>query len=52
MILDDIARDTYENNRKRQDRENIDDPQQYEEGSLTYDQYQREREEMMSEHEK
>jgi len=40
-VLDDISRDTYENNVKRQRIENSDDPD-YEEPQ-TYDQYQRER---------
>lgn len=43
-VLDDISRDTYENNVKRQRIENMEDPA-YEE-LPTYDQYQRERKEL------
>jgi hypothetical protein len=42
-VLDDITRDTYENNMKRQQIENLDDPAY--EKPPTYDQYQRERKE-------
>ena len=45
-VLDDIARDTYEKNMRNQRIENIEDPN-YEEPP-SYDQYQRERKEMLS----
>ena len=45
-VLDDISRDTYENNLRKQRIENIEDPN-YEEPP-SYDQYQRERKEMLS----
>ena len=45
-VLDDISRDTYENNLREQRIENIGDPN-YEEPP-SYDQYQRERKEMLS----
>ena len=44
-ILDDISRDTYENNLRKQREENIGKPN-YEEPP-TYDQYQRERKELL-----
>ena len=44
-ILDDISRDTYENNLRKQRKENIGKPN-YEEPP-TYDQYQRERKELI-----
>jgi hypothetical protein len=43
-VLDDISRDTYENNMKRQRIDNLEDPA-YEEPPA-YDQYQRERKEL------
>lgn len=43
-VLDDISRDTYENNVKRQRIENLENPA-YEEPP-TYDQYQKERKEL------
>jgi len=45
-VLDDISRDTYEKNMKKQRIENIGDPN-YEEPP-SYDQYQRERRDMLS----
>ena len=45
-VLDDISRDTYEKNLRKQRIENIEDPN-YEEPP-SYDQYQRERKEMLS----
>ena len=45
-VLDDISRDTYENNLREQRIENIGDPN-YEEPP-SYDQYQRERKETLS----
>ena len=45
-VLDDISRDTYEKNMKKQRIESIGDPN-YEEPP-SYDQYQRERKEMLS----
>ncbi len=45
-VLDDISRDTYENNLREQRIENIGDPN-YEEPP-SYDQYQRERKEALS----
>ena len=45
-VLDDISRDTYENNLREQRNENIGDPN-YEEPP-SYDQYQRERKETLS----
>jgi len=48
-VLDDISRDTYENNLRKQRIENFGDPT-YEEPP-TYDQYQRERKELISDHE-
>lgn len=51
MILDDISRDTYESKvRKAQRIENLDDPTQIGQESPTYDQYQRERKELTSDH--
>jgi len=44
-VLDDISRDTYENNLRKQRIENFGDPI-YEE-QLSYDQYQRERKEIL-----
>jgi hypothetical protein len=44
-IVDDISRDTYENNLRKQRNENLGDPS-YEEPP-SYDQYQRERKEML-----
>ena len=46
-VLDDISRDTYENNLRKQRIKNIGKPN-YEE-PLTYDQYQRERKELIPE---
>jgi hypothetical protein len=45
-VLDDISRDTYEKNLRKKRIENIEDPN-YEE-PLSYDQYQRERKDMLS----
>jgi hypothetical protein len=45
-VLDDISRDTYEKNMKKQRIDNIGNPN-YEE-PLSYDQYQRERKRMLS----
>jgi hypothetical protein len=44
-VLDDIARDTYEKNLRKQRIENIEDPNY--EDPPTYDQYQRERKELL-----
>ena len=44
--MDDIARDTYEKNLRKQCIENIEDPNY--EDPPSYDQYQRERKEMLS----
>ena len=48
-VLDDISRDTYENNLRRQRNENLGDPNY--EKPPSYDQYQRERKEMLSDSE-
>jgi hypothetical protein len=45
-VLDDISRDTYENNLRKHRVENIEDPNNEEPPS--YDQYQRERKKMLS----
>jgi hypothetical protein len=45
-VLDDISRDTYENNLRKQRIENMEDPS-YEEPP-SYDQYQRERKKILS----
>jgi hypothetical protein len=45
-VFDDISRDTYENNMRKQRIENLGDPNHEEPPS--YDQYQRERKEMLS----
>ena len=47
-VLDDISRDTYENNLRKQRNENIGNPN-YEE-PLTYDQYQKEKKELIQDH--
>jgi len=46
-VLDDISRDTYEKHRRKQRMENIANPNY--EAPPTYDQYQQERQEMLSE---
>ena len=52
MIQDDISRDTYESKViKKQRIENLDDPTQIGQEPPTYDQYQRERKELTSDHE-
>ena len=51
-ILEDISRDIYENHRKSEHFENLNDPSKMGEPDLTYDQYQRERREMVSDSEK
>jgi len=48
MVLDDICRDTYEKNVRKQRIENSDDPA-YEE-PLTYDQYQKQRKDLTTRH--
>ena len=47
-ILEDISRDLYENHRRSQHFENLNDSSKTGEPDLTYDQYQRERREMLS----
>jgi hypothetical protein len=49
-VLDDVSRDTYENQLRKQRNENIDHPN-YEEPP-SYDQYQRERKELLTDPEK
>ena len=48
-VMDDISRDTYENNARKQHIENLGNP--IDEEYKTYDQYQRERKELTSDHE-
>ena len=45
-VMDDISRDTYENNARKQHVENLGNPT--DEEQQTYDQYQRERKEIIS----
>ncbi|KPA16313.1 hypothetical protein MHK_003479 [Candidatus Magnetomorum sp. HK-1] len=50
VILEDISRDIYENNRKSEYFQNLKDPSKAGAADLSYDQYQRERREMISDH--
>lgn len=52
MVLDDISRDTYESKVRKAHRiENLEDPTQIGQEPPTYDQYQRERKKLTSDHE-
>ena len=48
MVLEDISRDTYEKNVRAQQHDKIINHTQTAEEPLTYDQYQRERKELMT----
>lgn len=48
MVLEDISRDTYEKNARAQRHDNIINHTQTAKEPLTYDQYQRERKELMT----